>query len=173
MTTRATSQVQPGNAAVTDVPNTVPETGTMGQDAQYEQAGFHEESIISNDMEIDYSDDEISSMINALDAERSTVADDVTQYGPQEGNFPMGKANLPPLDRAADFRMRLQAITERKKIHSLTLALARAENDEMKGFSEPEPLSVLAEPRQSTVSVFEAERVEILRLAQAKRGEGQ
>ena len=55
-------------------------------------------------------------MLNALDQDRSTVAEGPVQYGPQEGNFPMGEANLPPLDRAADFRMRLQAIAERKEV---------------------------------------------------------
>ena len=153
VTTRAITQVQPDSNASVDVANTIPETATMEQDAQAEQAGFHEKNNISNAMEIDYSDDDefVASLLNSQDVDHSTVADDATQYGAQEGNFQMGEADMLQLDRAMDFRMRLQAVAERKELLFLALALERAEDEERRGFPEQEPLPI------------EAERVDILR----------
>ena len=66
-----------------------------------------------------------------------------------------------------------QAVAERKELHSLALALERAENEERRGFPEQESLPMLAQQRQGTAAALEAERVDILRLAQVKKNEGQ
>ena len=95
----------------------------------------HERSIVSDPMELSYyeEDAELSSMFDELASGRSVVDEGTPHPVPQGNDFPLGGADLPLLDRAADFTNRLQVIAERNEVHSLVLALARAEDEERMG----------------------------------------